>query len=167
MVSMADATPTEVIAALHLFGLARDRLRSATAALAGLAMADLDALEYLERFGPLTQRELGEKLLLTSGGVTVLVDRLERIGAVVRRPNPTDRRSALVYLVPDEELPEIPGLAEYHRELTAAAEAIPARQRPAVIAFLTTVTDRATVGAARMRERTPARSRTGRAADRG
>jgi len=56
--------------------------------------------ENLEADGPLTQRDLGERLALTSGAITMLVDRLERAGWVHRRPHPGDRRYVLIELSP-------------------------------------------------------------------
>ena len=85
-------------ARLQRFGLARDQMRAALASGTGISLADLDALEHLEAAGPLTQRQLGERLSLTSGAITMLVDRLERAGLVQRRPHPSDRRSVLVGL---------------------------------------------------------------------
>ena len=85
-------------ASLQRFGLARDQMRAALASGSGVSPADLDALEHLEAAGPLTQRQLGERLSLTSGAITMLVDRLERAGWVRRRPHPSDRRSVLVEL---------------------------------------------------------------------
>ncbi|MEV4014323.1 MarR family transcriptional regulator [Nonomuraea angiospora] len=35
---------------------------------------------------------------LTTGSVTALVDRLERLGYLARRPDPTDRRKSLIQL---------------------------------------------------------------------
>ena len=77
--------PEELAGSLQRFGLARDRMRAALAKSSGIGETDLDALEYLEAEGNLTQRELGERLSLTSGAVTMLVDRLEHAGWVNRR----------------------------------------------------------------------------------
>ena len=44
----------------------------------------------------MTLGRLGERLSMSPGAVTALVDRLERKGYVERIPNPKDRRSALV-----------------------------------------------------------------------
>ena len=93
---MRDLPSEDVASALHRFGLERDRLRTAQARRLGIAVADLDALEHLELAGPLTQRELAMRLLLSSGAVTFLVDRLEQAGLVRRQPHPTDRRTTLV-----------------------------------------------------------------------
>jgi DNA-binding MarR family transcriptional regulator len=125
-----------IVSALHRFGLERDRLRTALARTLGIPVSDLDALEHLEERGPLTQRELGRRLPLSSGAVTMLVDRLERAGLVTRRPNPADRRSVLL------ELRDVPSasardpLRAYHRATAAAADAVPHAARPALAAFL-------------------------------
>jgi DNA-binding Lrp family transcriptional regulator len=97
----------------------------------------VDALEYLESLGPMTQRELGEHLLLTSGAVTMLVDRLERDGLVRRDPHPTDRRVTLVSLQSDATLPDVPEVEGYHRALALLAKRVSASEGSAAAAFLT------------------------------
>src|SRR4051812_11506017 len=114
---MADASAADVLAELHTFGLSRDRFRTAMVAALGIGLSDIDALEYLERLGPMTQRDLGGHLSLTSGGVTVLVDRLVRHGLVRRTPHPTDRRASVIELAATHALPEVPEIEEYHRAL--------------------------------------------------
>ncbi|MBO0683177.1 MAG: MarR family transcriptional regulator, partial [Candidatus Dormibacteraeota bacterium] len=47
---------------------------------------------------PLSQREIGERWLVTRGAVTGLVDSLEAGGLVQRKPHPEDRRISLVEL---------------------------------------------------------------------
>ena len=134
-------------AALQRFGLARDSLRAALASSGGISPADLDALEHLEADGPLTQRQLGERLFLTSGAVTMLVDRLERAGWVRRRPHPTDRRYVLVELSAAAEARTPPALAEYHRRVRAIARAVPAAERAAIHAFLAAAAEAAATAA--------------------
>ena len=114
-------------AALQRFGLERDRLRAALASHGGISPADLDALEHLEADGPLTQRQLGERLSLTSGAVTMLVDRLERTGWVQRRPHPTDRRYVLVELSAAADARTPPALTDYHTRVRAIARAVAVR----------------------------------------
>src|SRR2546423_13601021 len=121
MRGMGTPDPAEVVTALHRFGLERDRLRTALSRRLGVAVADLDALEHLELAGALSQRELAERLLLTSGAVTQLVDRLERMRLVSRRAHPSDRRITLVELAPDAGLPAAPAPAPYHDPAPRAA----------------------------------------------
>jgi len=111
-------------------------MRAALAGRAGLSATDLDALEHLEAEGQLTQRELGERLSLTSGAITMLVDRLEQGGWVRRGPHPTDRRYILVELAPQalERTPD--GLAAYHARIRALAAKVAPEHRDAVRNFL-------------------------------
>lgn len=72
------------------------RYVAATAKRMGLESSELSALEHLQAAGPMTLGRLGQRLSMSPGAVTALVDRLERRGYVERIPNPKDRRSALV-----------------------------------------------------------------------
>jgi MarR family 2-MHQ and catechol resistance regulon transcriptional repressor len=66
----------------------------------GLEMcgSDFAVLEALLHKGPLPVNEIGKKVLLTSGSITVAVDRLEQKGLVERRAHGTDRRARIVHL---------------------------------------------------------------------
>ncbi|KKX56560.1 MarR family transcriptional regulator [Brevibacillus borstelensis] len=44
--------------------------------------------------------ELGSRLRLDGATITGLLDRLEQMGLIERRPSPTDRRTNLIYLTP-------------------------------------------------------------------
>jgi DNA-binding MarR family transcriptional regulator len=118
-------------------------MRSALARRAGVTGTDLDALEHLEADGPMTQRQLGDRLLLTSGAVTMLVDRLQREGWVVRRPHPSDRRAVLLELVEQmlRDLP--PELEDYHKRIVELVAAIPPEHRHAVSSLLEAAADAA------------------------
>jgi DNA-binding MarR family transcriptional regulator len=144
MTSPAD----DLAGSLQRFGLQRDRMRAALARRAGISGTDLDALEHLEADGPLTQRDLGERLSLTSGAVTMLVDRLEQAGWVHRRPHPGDRRYGLIELSPLAAASAPEGLAAYHARVRALAAGVPAGQRQAVAAFLAAAADAAAGAAA-------------------
>ena len=60
--------------------------------------SDFAVLEALLHKGPLPVNEIGKKVLLTSGSITVAVDRLEEKGLVERRAHGTDRRARIVHL---------------------------------------------------------------------
>jgi DNA-binding MarR family transcriptional regulator len=67
----------------------------------GLENADFGILAPLRRSGvdnPLTPTELARRQMMTSGGMTAALDRLERRGLIERVPNPADRRGSLVRL---------------------------------------------------------------------
>jgi len=67
----------------------------------GLNEGDYGVLAPLRRAGApheLTPTELAKHRMMTSGGMTAALDRLERKGLVLRVPNPDDRRGSLVRL---------------------------------------------------------------------
>src|SRR3954451_4617666 len=72
------------------------RHAAATAKRMSLETSELAALEHLQASGPMTQKHLGERLSMSPGAVTAMIDRLESRSYVRRTPNPEDRRSALV-----------------------------------------------------------------------
>lgn len=66
---------------------------AADAARHGFTLAEFGVLETLYHKGPLRLGEVQRRLLVSSGGVTYLVDRLVRRGLVERRAVPDDRRT--------------------------------------------------------------------------
>ena len=108
----------------------------------GLGLSEMAALEHLQHsHGGLTPTELGQRLSLSSGAITALVDRLERTGHVERRPNPADRRSSVVLPVPG-------GLEEAGRhfrpvaaELLEAAAGFTDEERAAIGRYLEEATE--------------------------
>lgn len=58
----------------------------------GLTTPQFGILEALHHLGPLSLGELAEKLLVTGGNVTYVMDRLEDQGLVLRERSPEDRR---------------------------------------------------------------------------
>ena len=67
---------------------------------AGLGLTDMQVVHMLQLYGPSTPSRLASWTGLSSGGVTVALDRLEKAGYLRREPNPGDRRSLLITLVP-------------------------------------------------------------------
>lgn len=59
----------------------------------GLTPAEFAIVEALHHKGPMLLGEVQRKALVSSGGTTFLVDRLEKRGLVERRSCPTDRRA--------------------------------------------------------------------------
>ncbi|MGH2746121.1 MAG: MarR family winged helix-turn-helix transcriptional regulator, partial [Thermoleophilaceae bacterium] len=99
----SDAPPTAaaVAAAVYRTELAGYRHRAGRAEQLRLEKGDLWALEHLAASSGLTATDLGQRLGLSSGGVTMLVDRLERAGHVERQPHPRDRRKRVLSITPD------------------------------------------------------------------
>jgi DNA-binding MarR family transcriptional regulator len=76
-----------------------DRRKEVCAAL-GVSFVRVKALRLLAA-GPLTMRQLAEKLATDAPYTTLVVDDLQRRGLVTRGPHPTDRRSRLVTITAD------------------------------------------------------------------
>lgn len=91
----------EITNELRRYAVDAQHVGHAFANLHGLGATDLHALIAVmdaELQGePITPGRLGEKLDLSSGSVTALLDRLERAGHVRRDRTPTDRRKVLVH----------------------------------------------------------------------
>jgi DNA-binding MarR family transcriptional regulator len=64
----------------------------------GVALSQIKLLHALQTEQPATSRELSEKLYLTPGAVTQLVEPLVKAGFVVRTPDIVDRRSVSLTL---------------------------------------------------------------------
>lgn len=64
----------------------------------GLSPAQMHAIEIVGHHQKLRMKELAEKMGITTGTLTVMVDRLEKNGLVARQPHPTDRRSYVIVL---------------------------------------------------------------------
>ena len=75
----------------------------------------------------LTPTDLARHQMMTSGGMTSAIDRLERKGLVTRTPNPSDRRGSLIGLSEEglRTVDDAMGLhvAEEHRLLDGLDEA--------------------------------------------
>jgi MarR family 2-MHQ and catechol resistance regulon transcriptional repressor len=67
----------------------------------GLTTPQFGTLEALYHLGPLSLGELAEKLLVTGGNVTYVMDRLEDQGLVYRYRRPDDRRVIQARLTPE------------------------------------------------------------------
>ncbi|MEV7007870.1 MarR family transcriptional regulator [Streptosporangium sp. NPDC051022] len=69
----------------------------------GIGRGEFDVLATLRRAGApytLSPKEMTATLMLTSGGMTGRLDRLERAGLVTRAPDPDDRRALRIGLTP-------------------------------------------------------------------
>lgn len=74
-------------------------LDSAVADLIGINVSDMHALHVTTELGGCSIGTIGDRLRLTSGAVTKMVDRLEIAGYVYRASDPDDRRRSIVHPV--------------------------------------------------------------------
>lgn len=64
----------------------------------GLTVSQFGVMEALYHLGPLSQRALADKILRSSGNLTMVIDNLERDGLVRRERDEKDRRVMRVSL---------------------------------------------------------------------
>jgi MarR family 2-MHQ and catechol resistance regulon transcriptional repressor len=64
----------------------------------GLTISQFAVLEALYQLGPQSQRDIGQKILRSSGNITMVIDNLEKNGLVRRKRNEADRRFFIVHL---------------------------------------------------------------------
>ena len=99
-----DPAPQGVIGRLHrVAGLLTEQL-VAVYARHGLTEGDFDVLATLRRAGAPFERtpgELAQHTMVTTGGMSKRIDRLEQAGLVSRRASSSDGRSRVVALTPE------------------------------------------------------------------
>jgi DNA-binding MarR family transcriptional regulator len=81
---------------VRLLGAQFEALSAAVAERASMNRTDVRALELIGRRGGLTAGELAHQLNLTTGAVTGVIDRLEKMGHAQRRAYAGDRRRVVV-----------------------------------------------------------------------
>jgi DNA-binding MarR family transcriptional regulator len=111
-----DSTPMEVIGRITRVSALIERELERVFAQHGLAGGDFDVLATLRRSGaPVSPGELSRSSMVSTGGMTKRLDRLETLGLVRRDPNPQDRRGRLIALT-DEGRVLIDRAVEAHLE---------------------------------------------------
>lgn len=98
-----DFTPVGVVTRLARLRTLLDSAQVEVFERHGLSAADFQVVVTLRRTGPpyrMAQSRLMTQLSLTSGTVSVRLERLQKAGVVVREPDPDDGRGALVTLTP-------------------------------------------------------------------
>ena len=103
---------------------------------AGLGLTDFAALEALLHKGPLTISQIQEKVLLASGSMTAAVDRLEKLGLIVRKPSANDRRARIVELTPKGKRLAASCFEQHAKDLEALMSALSEKEKEQVYASL-------------------------------
>ncbi len=134
------ATPVDrIVLEIRKFIAAAIFFNAQQAERVGLGLTDMQLIHVLQLYGPSTPSALAAGTGLSSGGVTVALDRLEKAGYVRRKPNPADRRSLLVEFVP-ASLAKLASLYEgVERETRRLLAPLPQRDLEAVIRFFETL----------------------------
>ena len=105
----------------------------------GINPTDMQCIHLLQLMGPVTPGRLAESTGLTTGGVTVALDRLEKAGLVRRERNPQDRRSVLVDLEPKTLAGIETHYAEIGQRMNAFLAAYPRPKLKTVLEFFTRI----------------------------
>ncbi|MFD5064229.1 MarR family winged helix-turn-helix transcriptional regulator [Streptomyces sp. NPDC058394] len=128
-----DASPMEVLGRLHRSFLRYQGLLSDLFDCFDLNMAAFDVLAALRRSGPPYRRTAGELAdisLVTTGGITLRLDRLERAGLVTRERDPGDRRVVYARLTDRGiEIADVVAVAHFANEERMLAELTGAERR--------------------------------------
>ena len=105
----------------------------------GLSLTDMQMVHVLQLYGPATPGRLAAWTGLSTGGVTVALDRLQKAGYIRREPNPADRRSLIVTLAPvrNRKLSAVYG--EVESETRRLLATLPKGDLEAVIRFFETL----------------------------
>ncbi len=99
----------------------------------GLSATEHKALDLLSRSGPLTAGQLAEVTGLTTGAITGLIDRLEKVGFVQRKRDQSDRRKVVIYPVTEKIEQEIAPLFVSMSQQTEQLLSRYSRQDPVLI----------------------------------
>jgi len=114
MESARDRLVQETAVALHDFTAAAVLFSHVVAERRGLNGTDARCVDHLRRKGSATAGELADRIGLTSGAVTAMIDRLERAGMVRRERDPADRRRVVVAPVDDQAADPLVESAQEH-----------------------------------------------------
>lgn len=101
-----------------------------------LCGSDFAVLEALLHKGALPVNEIGRKVLLTSGSITVAIDRLEAKGLVERRASPDDRRARIVHLTREGRKLITSVYAGHAADMERLASELSANERTTLIRLL-------------------------------
>ncbi len=64
----------------------------------GLTLTQFAVLEAIHHLGPMSQVDIGKKILKSGGNITHVIDKLEKKGKIKRKKNEEDRRYYIVAL---------------------------------------------------------------------
>lgn len=105
----------------------------------GLTIAEFGILEALYHKGPMLLGEVQRRILVSSGGVTFLVDRLQKKGLVERRACTEDRRARYAALTKQGEALIRRIFPDHARRVSRAVSGLTRTERQTAIKLLRTL----------------------------
>jgi len=140
-----DASSVDVLNLLRRYREAEAAMRSRVRDDMGMGERDILALRFLLEARAtsvvLRQKDLADRLDITTASASNLVDRLVRDGFAQRRPHPEDRRSVAVEATDDGDREVRETLRRMHDRMYAATTAMSAQDRAVVAGFLRRMID--------------------------
>ncbi len=131
----SETTEDRILLEIRKFIASAIFFNSQAAEKVGLSLTDSQMIHTLQLYGPSTPTRLAAATGLSSGGVTVALDRLEKGGYIRREPNPADRRSLLIHINPARLL-KLKGIYEnVEAETRRSLSTLPKGDLAAVIRF--------------------------------
>ena len=127
---------SELMAAGREHSTATVMFHSAIAEHFGLSPTDWKCGDIIHRKGPLTAGQLAELTGLTTGAVTGLIDRLEKVGVARRQPDPNDRRRVIIEPLPGWEARTSPLFDSMVEAMTEAMSAYNDEELALILDFL-------------------------------
>ena len=93
-----------------------------------LSVPQCDVLTTLTEAEGISQQELAQRLYVTKGNISGLLDRLERAGLVERRSTAADRRQYAIYLTPEGRAAAGQAIAVQHALIAATLGRLPSEK---------------------------------------
>jgi DNA-binding MarR family transcriptional regulator len=110
----------QVMIAAQEQGISSVLFRNAIGRKLGLSITESECLSLLSIRGISTPTELSRYTGLTTGSTTAMLDRLEKVEFIRRKPNPKDRRGVLIEINKkwtETAGPLVAGVQKAHKEL--------------------------------------------------
>jgi DNA-binding MarR family transcriptional regulator len=117
-----DTLERHVLMAAGSVGIGTLIFRNALAKSLDLNLSESLCLTYLAVKGQMSPSELSRLIGLRTGSITTLLDRLEKLDFIIRKPSGTDRRKLLIELTDHykkESMIQVKNIQSAHKELIA------------------------------------------------
>lgn len=136
----SEHTADELAWAIRRLDIALSEWHGELSARMTMGTPELMALAYLSMVEAMGPSELAQRLHMTTGAMTALLDRLAERGHVVREPHPFDRRRVVVRLTTHARQETLTHVRPMSDEIRHLAERLPAEERRTVARFIDELT---------------------------
>jgi DNA-binding MarR family transcriptional regulator len=134
-----ETTADRIVLEIRKFLAAGIFFNAQAAESVGMGLTDMQIVHTIQLYGPATPSKLAASTGLSSGGVTVALDRLEKAGYIRREPNPADRRSLLIHIIPTKLHKLAARYEDIEQQTRNLLATLPERDLEAVVRFFETL----------------------------